>query len=663
MKYLFFSILTFCLLFASPVNAKVPVSMQFQGFLTDPQGEPLSGEFDLSFTLYGSADGEDQVWTSTKSLHIEQGLFNTILGGTENPLDANVFNDEQLWLGIRINGDNELSPRQPISSVPYATKASIADNALSEEEIQTLIDQGGFLSEETDPTVNDLAKASFSCLSEQIPKWNGTNWVCANDNYSPGSDTLLELSCPEGQIAKMVGGQWNCASDEAGIIQETDPQFSTSISAGITTDDVSNWNTAHSWGDHAVEGYVTDAYNNLEDNGHLDFADSTDLVTKTQLNSGYAQFASPQIPRLNTRRTVDDSATVGSFSSITLGSDGYPVVAYYDSLNNDLKVAKCSDLMCNEASTVTVDSDGNVGKYASIMIGKDGFPVISYHDETNGNLKVAKCTTHDCSGATTTSVTDSGNVAETALNTSPSSMTIGANGYPIISYYDSVNQDLYVAQCENDDCALVNSYLVDSTDDVGKHNSISIGIDGLPIIAYRDQTAKSLKVAKCTTIDCSGDGATITVVDNSTNVGNFAAITIGNDGLPIIAYQNYNNSNKLVVLKCGSAACDSGNQITTLPTALIGYMMSITIAPDGIPVIASRKEVDNQLSYTRCGDTSCSANNNTVLLSGGIDSGLYPSIVIGPDGLPIVSFLNNSNDSLSVFRCANIFCLQNWIRH
>ena len=44
----------------------------------------------------------------------------------------------------------------------------------------------------------------------------------------------------------------------------------------------------------------------------------------------------------------------------------------------------------------TVDSAGNVGLYTSITLGADGLPVISYFDNTNGDLKVAKCTSATC---------------------------------------------------------------------------------------------------------------------------------------------------------------------------------------------------------------------------------------------------------------------------
>jgi hypothetical protein len=39
--------------------------------------------------------------------------------------------------------------------------------------------------------------------------------------------------------------------------EETDPVFAASAAAGIDSSDITNWNTAYGWGDHADEGYLT----------------------------------------------------------------------------------------------------------------------------------------------------------------------------------------------------------------------------------------------------------------------------------------------------------------------------------------------------------------------------------------------------------------------
>lgn len=56
---------------------------------------------------------------------------------------------------------------------------------------------------------------------------------------------------------------------------------------------------------------------------------------------------------------------------------------------SDLKVALCHDASCASSTISTLDNTGRVGLSASITIGADGLGLISYYDESNGNLKVA----------------------------------------------------------------------------------------------------------------------------------------------------------------------------------------------------------------------------------------------------------------------------------
>jgi hypothetical protein len=106
-------------------------------------------------------------------------------------------------------------------------------------------------------------------------------------------------------------------------------------------------------------------------------------------------------------------------------------------------VAACTNSICATASPTatitTIDSAGQVGYGTSIAIGTNGNPIISYLDGTNGDLKVAACTNSNCTTAYTTAIDSNSRVGyDTAI-------AIGTNGNPIISYRDDLNFQLKVA--------------------------------------------------------------------------------------------------------------------------------------------------------------------------------------------------------------------------
>jgi hypothetical protein len=357
-----------------------------------------------------------------------------------------------------------------------------------------------------------------------------------------------------------------------------------------------------------------------------------------------------------TTSLADNAADVGYFTSIAIGTDGFPVIAYYDLTvgNLDLKVTKCGNAACSSGNiTTTVDSTGDVGQYASIAIGTDGFPVISYFDETGDDLEFVKCGNAACSsGNTLTTVDSTGHVG------TYNSLAIGTDGLPVISYYDDTNKDLKVAKCGNVTCSSGNTLTaVDTTGTFGHvYTSVAIGTDGLPVISYMDNTNSDLKVAKCGNAACSS-GNTLTTVDSSGLAGRFSSIAIGGDGLPVISHYEANNS-LLSVAKCGNAACSSGNTLTTVDnTADVGQFNSITIGSDGFPIISYYDAGPAfDLKVAKCGNAACSSGNTLTTVDSTDQVGEYTSIAILPDGFPIISYRDFTNTALKTVRCVDLTC-------
>jgi hypothetical protein len=94
----------------------------------------------------------------------------------------------------------------------------------------------------------------------------------------------------------------------------------------------------------------------------------------------------------------------------------------------------------------TLDSTGQVGLYTSVAIGTDNNPVISYYDHTNGDLKVYVCADAACASGTARTLDSTGAVG---LYTS---IAIGTDNNPVISHFDNTNGDLKVYVCADAAC-------------------------------------------------------------------------------------------------------------------------------------------------------------------------------------------------------------------
>ena len=105
--------------------------LQYQGRLTDPAtgASVADGNYTMTFRFYDVAGGGSSLWTETKDVLVQGGVLNTVLGDTTS-LDQDLFNGQELWLGIKVGADAEATPRQRVLAVAYAL--SLAPGAVIE---------------------------------------------------------------------------------------------------------------------------------------------------------------------------------------------------------------------------------------------------------------------------------------------------------------------------------------------------------------------------------------------------------------------------------------------------------------------------------------------------------------------------------------------------
>ena len=95
------------------VGSRIPI----QGRLTDASGNPLTGTYNIRFRLYDAALGGSVLCEDTNSVEVTNGLFNSEIWGD---CGSSNITGQQLYLGIKVGADDEMTDRQAIYPVPYA---------------------------------------------------------------------------------------------------------------------------------------------------------------------------------------------------------------------------------------------------------------------------------------------------------------------------------------------------------------------------------------------------------------------------------------------------------------------------------------------------------------------------------------------------------------
>jgi len=99
------------------VQAVVSAVIPIQGRLTDASGNPVpDGNYSITASIYNVSSGGTALCSDVDTVSVSNGLFNMYI---DNCTPA-ILNGQQLYLGIKVGTDAEMTPRRAIYPVPYA---------------------------------------------------------------------------------------------------------------------------------------------------------------------------------------------------------------------------------------------------------------------------------------------------------------------------------------------------------------------------------------------------------------------------------------------------------------------------------------------------------------------------------------------------------------
>ena len=113
------------------VQADIPESFSYQGYITGDGGVPLEGSRQITFSLYSLSGDLVPAWMQTLDLDFDQGFFSATLGSGGVAFPPLLFSDP-VWIGITVHDPDgtpttEMSPRQQLQSSPYSFQSQNSD--------------------------------------------------------------------------------------------------------------------------------------------------------------------------------------------------------------------------------------------------------------------------------------------------------------------------------------------------------------------------------------------------------------------------------------------------------------------------------------------------------------------------------------------------------
>lgn len=193
-------------------------------------------------------------------------------------------------------------------------------------------------------------------------------------------------------------------------------------------------------------------------------------------------------------------------------------------------------------------------------------------------------------------------------------------------------------------------------------------LDDRPVASYVDSGNQAVRLLACGSTECLTRQTTeIATSLGGSGQGHGTAIAITEAGLPLVSFRSGETS-ALTVVACGDLACTDAriSQVDPQPDVEAseardaGYNSSIVIGADGLPLISHWDRGTRTLLATHCTDDACSAATTSTLVQApaseeDVTVGGDTAIALGLDA-PFIAFRNENPTRLDLLSCSDVAC-------
>jgi hypothetical protein len=223
------------LAYAPTASAAMPSVLTQQGRLLDDAGAPVDADVSFVFAIYAGATGGTALWTETQTVTVDQGYFSARLGDV-TALDPDLFDGSKtLYLGVKVGVDAEMTPRQAITSVPFALHSKDADHAATAD-LATMATNANTAANATHAIAADSATNATNATTAAAVTSIASNFSQATATGSATTSAVV-AACPTGY--KAIAGGCNATT---GVMvssfvknQPTQYQCQCTASCSVTT--------------------------------------------------------------------------------------------------------------------------------------------------------------------------------------------------------------------------------------------------------------------------------------------------------------------------------------------------------------------------------------------------------------------------------------------